>query len=84
MLVCRTIGLSPLLNLIKRIFALRTIEREGGGGCPREMAELQDPDSTVMGSMPVKTFLFWSLIEKKIFFNNAASSPLSARNSKFG
>ena len=32
MLVCRTIGLSPLLNLIKRMFALRTIEREGGGG----------------------------------------------------
>ena len=37
------------------MFALRTIEREGGGG-PREMAELQDPNSTVMGSMPVKTF----------------------------
>ena len=32
MLVCRTVGLSPLLNLIKRMFTLRTIEREGGGG----------------------------------------------------
>ena len=81
MLVCRTIGLSPLLNLIKRMFALRTIEREGGG-CPREMAELQDPNSTVMGSMPVKTFYSGLLLEKS--FSNAASSPLSARNSKFG
>ena len=82
MLVCRTIGLSPLLNLIKRMFALRTVEREGGG-CPREMAELQDPNSTVMGSMPVKTF-YSGLFALKKSFSNAASSPLSARNSKFG
>ena len=66
MLVCRTIGLSPLLNLIKRMFALRTIEREGGG-CPREMAELQDPNSTVMGSMPVKTFYSGLLLWKNLF-----------------
>ena len=66
------------------MFALRTIEREGGGGgCPREMAELQDPNSTVMGSMPVKTFYSGLLLEKKSF-SNAASSLLSARNSKFG
>ena len=64
------------------MFALRTIEREGGG-CPREMAELQDPNSTVMGSMPVKTFYSGLLLGKKSF-PNAASSPLSARNSKFG
>ena len=67
MLVCRTIGLSPLLNLIKRMFALRTIEREGGG-CPREMAELQDPNSPVMGSMPVKTSLSLVLDLKKNLF----------------
>ena len=47
------------------------------------MAELQDPTSTVMGSMPVKTFYSGLLLEKKSF-SNAASSPLSARNSKFG
>ena len=47
------------------MFALRTIEREGG--CPREMAELQDPNSTVMGSMPVKTFYSGLLLEKHPF-----------------
>ena len=31
------------------------------------MAELQDPNSTVMGSMPVKTFYSGLLLEKKLF-----------------
>ena len=59
-------GLSPLLNLIKRMFCSQNSWTRGGG-CPREMAELQDPNSTVMGSMPVKNFLFWSFAWKNLF-----------------
>ena len=68
MLVCRTIGLSPLFEFNqKNVYSQNNWTRGGGGGCPREMAELQDPNSTVMGSMPVKTFYSGLLLEKNLF-----------------
>ena len=82
MLVCRTIGLGPLFEFNQKNVCSQNNWTREGGGCPREMAELQDPNSTVMGSMPVKTFYSGLLLEKS--FSNAASSPLSARNSKSG
>ena len=66
MLVCRTIGLSPLLNLIKRMFALRTIEREGGGVRAR-WQNFRTRIPLLWVRCQLKTFYSGLLLEKKLF-----------------